>query len=82
VSTTAAAAGRAIVIVERFDPTFGWRFYKRRTITISGGRGSFTVPTQKIGRYRARAEFLGTRRFSPSRSRRAARLRVIAPLRE
>lgn len=82
VTTSAAAAGRAIVTVERFDPTFGWRFYKRRTITISGGRGAFTVPTQKIGRYRARAEFLGTRRFSPSRSRRAASLRVVAPLRE
>lgn len=82
VNTSAAAAGRATVTVERFDPTFGWRFYKRRTVTISGGRGSFTVPTQKIGRYRARAEFLGTRRFSPSRTRRTALLRVVAPLRD
>jgi hypothetical protein len=82
VNTSAAAAGKAIITVERFDPTFGWRFYKRRTITISGGRGSFTVPTQKIGRYRARAEFRGTRRFSPSRSRRTAKLRVVAPLRD
>lgn len=82
VSTTAAAAGRAIVTVERFDPQFGWRFYRRSTIRMSGGRGSMTVPTREIGRYRAKAEFLGTRRFSPSRARRAAYLRVIAPLRD
>jgi len=82
VATTAAAAGRAIVTVQRFDPQFGWRFYRRKSITITGGRGSLTVPAQAIGRYRAMAEFLGTRKFSPSRARRSAYLRVVAPLRD
>ncbi len=68
--------------VERFDPQFGWRFYLRRTIAVNGGRGSMTVATREIGQYRAIAEFLGTRRFSPSKARRSARLSVVAPLRE
>ncbi len=82
VTTTAAAGGRAIVTVERFDPTYGWRFWIRRTIPIAGGHGSMSVPATSIGRYRVRAEFLGTRRHSPSRTRRTASLRVVAPLRE
>jgi hypothetical protein len=82
VTTSAAASGRAIVTVERFDPTYGWRFWIRRTIPISGGHGGMSVPTTAIGRYRVRAEFLGTRRYSPSRTRHTASLRVVAPLRE
>ncbi|WP_372789356.1 hypothetical protein [Paraconexibacter sp.] len=82
VSTSSGASGRATVTVERFDPQFGWRFYLRRTIGVSGGRGSMSVATREIGQYRARAAFLGTRRFSPSTARRTARLSVVAPLRE
>ncbi len=82
VSTTSGASGRANVRVERFDPQFGWRFYLRRTIAVNGGQGSTTVATREIGQYRAIAEFLGTRRFSPSKARRSARLSVVAPLRE
>lgn len=82
VTTSNAASGRAIVTVERFDPTYGWRFWIQKRITISGGHGSMSVPATEIGRYRVRAGFLGTRRFSPSRTRRTASLRVVAPLRE
>lgn len=80
VDVSNGAAGRARVVLERFDPQFGWRFWQRRTIRIAGGHGGFGVNVSQIGSYRARAEYLGNRRNSPSRARRAARLRVVSPL--
>jgi hypothetical protein len=80
VDVSNGATGRARVVLERFDPQFGWRFWQRRTIRIAGGHGGFGVDVSQLGSYRARAEYLGSRRNSPSRARRAARLRVVAPL--
>jgi hypothetical protein len=82
VAVSPSESGRATVTLERFDPQFGWRFWLRRTVGVSGGRGGFSVPTATIGRYRARAVFSGTRRASPSHSRSPAVLRVLAPLRQ
>lgn len=82
VNVSGADSGRASVVLERFDPQHGWRFWKQRSVGISGGRAAFSVSTATIGRYRARARFLGTRSASPSRARRAAHLRVVAPLRD
>jgi hypothetical protein len=79
---SSGASGRATVTFERFDPSLGWRFYQRRTVTVRGGRGSVSIPTATIGRYRARGAFLGTRRASPSQARRAAYVRVRSPLRD
>ena len=82
VEVSPSESGRATVTLERFDPQFGWRFWLRRTVPVSGGRGGFSAPTATIGRYRARAVFSGTRRASPSHSRFPAVLRVLAPLRQ
>jgi hypothetical protein len=52
--------------IDRFDPLSGWQFARLIRVGGSGGSVSWTPPDQ--GRWRARASFLGTRRFSPSRS--------------
>lgn len=82
VAVTPAASGRARVTLERFDPQFGWRFWSRRTIPVTGGRGAFRIATLQAGRIRARAEFLGTRTAGPSRARRAAVLHLRPPLQD
>lgn len=82
VNVSGANSGRATVTFERFDPQFGWRFWTRKQISISGGHGSATVPTTALGRYRAKAAYAGTRDASPSHSRTAALLRVVSPLTE
>jgi hypothetical protein len=64
-----AASGRVIVRVERFDPLMGWVFYRRAQLRLAGTGSatiSFVPPT--IGRWRARASYLGTRTSSPSES--------------
>lgn len=76
-----AVSGRARITVERFDPLSGWQFLRTYRVRVSGGRArvSFTPPS--VGRYRARASFLGSRAASPSDTG-VARLRVAAPLQE
>jgi hypothetical protein len=69
------AAGPVTVTIERFDPLAGWQFHRRvRTTTRAIG---FLPPT--IGRWRARAEFEGTRADAPSSSG-YARVLVAEPL--
>jgi hypothetical protein len=64
-----AESGPARVTIERFDPFAGWLFARRMRTTITAGSGSVVVrPT--LGRWRARAEFLGTRTAEPSETRR------------
>ena len=53
------------VEVDRFDTLAGWHFH--HTVRLSAGAGfSWTPPAP--GRWRARASYLGTIRFSPSNS--------------
>ena len=53
------------VEIDRFDTLAGWHFH--HTVRLSAGGGfSWTPPTP--GRWRARASYLGTIRFSPSNS--------------
>jgi hypothetical protein len=52
--------------IDRFDPLSGWQFNRLIRVSGSGGSASWTPPGQ--GRWRARAAFLGTRNYSPSRS--------------
>jgi len=82
VDVAGARRGRATVTLERFDPQFGWRYWTRKSLSLSGGHASVTVPTQAIGRYRAKAAYAGSRDASPSHSRKAAYLRIVAPLRD
>ena len=71
-------AGPVRITIERFDPLAGWQFNRRLTAVASGGTASvaFTPPSQ--GRWRASAEYRGTRIAAPS-STGLARLLVASP---
>ena len=73
-------SGRARVTVERFDPFAGWLFAQRLPATISAGTGSIVLRPATLGRWRARAEFLGSRTAEPSQTRRDVHFRVDTPL--
>lgn len=66
VKVSPGASGPVTVDIERFDPVFGWQFYRESQATASGGSASvaFTPPT--VGRWRAKATYGGSRTFSPS----------------
>lgn len=63
------ASGKTLIGVERFDPLEGWQFYARYEVRASGGRAAIRFGVPAVGRWRARARFLGSRAFSPSESR-------------
>ena len=75
-----ATSGAARVTIERFDPASGWHFDRLVKPAIVNGAAtvSFVPPTQ--GRWRARAEFLGTRSSQPSQTPRDIHWTVRAPL--
>ena len=52
--------------LDRFDPLGGWQYNRTIRVRAPGGAVSWTPPS--LGRWRARATYLGTLRFSPSRS--------------
>ncbi len=61
-------AGTARVTVERLDPEFGWQYVRTVNVHVGGGRGSFALGATAVGRWRVRAEYLGTRDCAPSAS--------------
>ncbi len=63
--------------IDRFDPLTGWVF--NRKLRISGAGGTVTWRPPLPGRWRARALYLGTLYFSPSRSP-YVRMLVAKPL--
>ena len=63
-----AVAGTARVTVQRLDPEFGWQYVRTVVVHVSGGHGSFALGPTTLGRWRVRAEFLGTRDAAPSAS--------------
>jgi len=67
VSVAPSESGPVTVNVERFDPVFGWQFYRQLHGTVSGGRVSLPFTPPALGRWRANASFEGTRTASPSR---------------
>jgi hypothetical protein len=71
-------AGPVRITIERFDPLAGWQFNRRLTAVASGGGASvaFTPPSE--GRWRASAEYRGTRLAAPSDTG-LARLLVASP---
>jgi len=60
------SGGRVRFEIDRFDPLDGWQFFRMITLSRAGGSLSWTPPAP--GRWRARASYLGTVEFSPSRS--------------
>jgi hypothetical protein len=65
-TTPAPTNGRIEIQIDRFDPLTGWQF--NRKLRVRADQPSVTWLPPAPGRWRARATFLGTLLFSPSRS--------------
>jgi hypothetical protein len=68
VRVTPGVAGTARVTVQRLDPEFGWQYVRTVNVHVAGGHGSFALGATAVGRWRVRAEYLGTRDSAPSES--------------
>jgi hypothetical protein len=66
VAVRPAARGRIRIVVERLDPLEGWQFYRRSVRRTSVGRAQLTFVPHRPGRFRARAEYFGSRLSAPS----------------
>jgi len=66
VQVSPAVSGPVTVDVERFDPVFGWQFYRRESGFAAGGAASLPFAAPAVGRWRVRGRFGGSRTASPS----------------
>jgi hypothetical protein len=66
VKVAPAASGPVTVDIERFDPVFGWQFYRQSQAVAHGGSASVQFAPPAVGRWRAKASYGGSRTFSPS----------------
>ena len=66
VKVSPAASGPVVVEIERFDPVFGWQFYRQETAFVSEGAVSVPFVPPAVGRWRAKATYGGSRTSSPS----------------
>jgi hypothetical protein len=66
VKVSPAASGPVVVEIERFDPVFGWQFYRQETAFVSEGTASVPFIPPAVGRWRAKANYEGSRTSSPS----------------
>jgi hypothetical protein len=66
VTVTPGASGPVKVEVQRFDPVFGWQYY--RVIEAQVGEGTVEIPftPPAVGNWRANASYAGSRVDSPS----------------
>jgi hypothetical protein len=62
------ATGTARATVERLDPEFGWQYARTVDVSVRGGHGAFGLGALTVGRWRVRAEYLGTGDAAPSAS--------------
>jgi hypothetical protein len=61
-----AVAGPVRITIDRFDPLAGWQFDRRVTVRAAGGAATLAFTPPSVGRWRARAEYRGTRLAAPS----------------
>ncbi|HSZ12664.1 MAG TPA: hypothetical protein VK790_01350 [Solirubrobacteraceae bacterium] len=66
VKVTPAQSGPVSVDIERFDPVFGWQFYREVRASVSGGLASVPFTPPAVGSWRAKASYEGSRTASPS----------------
>jgi hypothetical protein len=66
VKVSPAASGPVVVEIERFDPVFGWQFYRQETADVSEGAASVPFTPPAVGQWRAKATYEGSRVSSPS----------------
>jgi hypothetical protein len=78
VHVTPSVAGPVRITIERFDPLAGWQFNRRVSAVARGGTASIAFTPPSEGRWRASAEYRGTRLAAPSATG-LARLLVASP---
>ncbi len=66
VRVTPAESGPASVLIERFDPVFGWQFYREAHAAVSGGLATVPFTPPAVGMWRAKATYEGSTTASPS----------------
>lgn len=71
--------GPAVITIERLDPVAGWQFLREYQPRVVRGSASVSFHPPSVGRYRARADYLGSRNAAAS-STGYARLLVQRPL--
>lgn len=69
VVVTPPSSGHVIIRVERLDPLEGYQFHRRFRVPTSSGRVSATFVPRLPGRFRATAEYSGSRTAAPSETR-------------
>ncbi len=67
VHVSPGASGPVTVDIERFDPVFGWQFYRQLQATASNGLASIPFTAPAVGQWRVNAHYGGSRVSSPSR---------------
>ncbi len=60
------ASGPVKVEVQRFDPVFGWQFYRELEALLSEGSADIQFTPPAVGNWRANASYTGSRVASPS----------------
>jgi hypothetical protein len=66
VKVAPAGSGPVSVEIERFDPVFGWQFYREEHAFVSSGLASIPFTPPAVGSWRAKATYEGSRTDSPS----------------
>ncbi len=66
VKVAPAASGPVTVEIERFDPVFGWQFYRQASALVSEGAAGVPFVAPAVGEWRAKATYGGSRASSPS----------------
>lgn len=66
VKVSPTASGHATVEIERFDPVFGWQFYRQSVAAVRGGSAHVSFLAPSVGRWRVKASYGGSRTASPS----------------
>ncbi len=76
VHVSPGVSGPVTVDIERFDPVFGWQFYRQESGEASGGTATLPFLAPAIGRWRVGGRYQGSRTASPSAARGHAYLLV------
>ncbi len=66
VRVSPGASGPVKVEVQRFDPVFGWQFYRELEAQVSEGSAAIPFTPPAVGNWRASASYTGSRVASPS----------------
>jgi hypothetical protein len=66
VRVSPGASGPVKVEVQRFDPVFGWQYYREIEAQVSEGTAEIPFTPPAVGNWRANASYAGSRVASPS----------------